>query len=76
MNCETRSDREVVYKFHPNDKYVSFALLWSAFAWVVCIGALFMHIAGVGSMFVDVVAFGLSVAVGLAWCVIVFIAEW
>lgn len=76
MNGETRSQTEVVYKFHPNDKYISFALLWSALAWVICVGALFMNIAGVGSMFVDVVAVGLSVAVWLAWAVVLFAAEW
>lgn len=78
-SSEGKADREagtVTYKFHESDQYVAFALLWSLVAWVFCAGAVFMHIAGVGSIAADVVALALSAAVGLAWCVIVFIAEW
>lgn len=79
MATKGKVDREagtVTYTFHENDHYVTFALLWSALAWVFCGGCVLLHVAGVGSVVADVVALALSVAVGLAWCVIVFVAEW
>ena len=58
------------------DKYVTLILLWSAFAWVACWGAVLMHVAGVGSIAADVAALGLSLAVGVAWSVALFLANW
>lgn len=78
-SSEGKADREagtVTYKFHENDYWIAVALLWSGVAWALSIGAVFLHLAGASSVVADVVALGVSVVVGLAWCVIVFIAEW
>lgn len=58
------------------DKYVTLVLLWSAFAWVACWGAVLMHVAGVGSTAADIAALGLSLIVGVAWSVVLFLANW
>ncbi len=79
MATKGKVDREagtVTYRFHENDYWISIAMLWSVLAWAVSIGAVFLHVAGVGSMVADVVALALSTAVGLAWAVILFVAEW
>lgn len=79
MKSEGKVDREagtVTYRFHENDYWIGVCLLWSGIAWALSIGAVFLHISGVQSLAADVVALGVSVVVGLAWCVIVFVAEW
>lgn len=48
----------------------------SVIAWAICIGAVILHIAGASSLVADVVALCFSTVVGLAWFVIVFVAEW
>ena len=79
MATESKVDREartVTYKFHENDHWIGVALLWSGVAWALCIGSVFLHLAGVSSTTADVVALGVSVVVGLVWCVLVFVANW
>lgn len=78
-SSEGKVDREagtVTYRFHENDYFIGVALLWSGVAWALCIGAVFLHLAGVSSTAADVVALGVSTVVGLAWVVIVFVAQW
>jgi len=74
MSTEVRHNGEAMtYRFRTSDKWIGYALLASLIAWTFCLGAIVLHISGVGAAAADAIAIALSILTGAAWAAIILL---
>lgn len=70
---DNQSDTIETLPPHRSDAWIFIALLGTMISWTLCVGAIVLHAAGVGSVMADAIGIACSILTGAAWAAIILL---